>query len=264
MSEWKTYRPSNGTEGDRFQEIVCRGCKEDLKAHDCDIINRSFWHDLEDDKYPEELQIRWTGNPSRPYEIRCTARREEEIVDLRTKVAELEATIETIEHEVAIVYCELTSGKISKPNTVAQHVIDEANAEYDRLNNLSAMRGYDALNEKLAELESRVEETEQKNHEMLVQYNAINTAWLERGDRIAELEAAWDSMRECILYGGIPEFDCDRVNAVLSVIDDYDPRPISDTDNTDESKRGEVDRALAEVCREIDEILGEKRGEVGG
>ena len=195
MSEWKTYRPSNGTEGDRFQEIVCRGCKEDLKAHDCDIINRSFWHDLEDDKYPEELQIRWTGNPSRPYEIRCTARREEEIVDLRTKVAELEATIETIEHEVAIVYCELTSGKISKPNTVAQHVIDEANAEYDRLNNLSAMRGYDALNEKLAELESRVEETEQKNHEMLVQYNAINTAWLERGDRIAELEAALNEIR---------------------------------------------------------------------
>ena len=120
------------------------------------------------------------------------------------------------------------------------------------------------IEDDLAAKDKRIAELEDKIREMLQSYNSINAAWLERGDRIAELEAAWDSMRECILYGGIPEFDCDRVNAVLSVIDDYDPRPISDTDNTDESKRGEVDRALAEVCREIDEILGEKRGEVGG
>ena len=71
MSDWKTYRPSNGTKGDDFMETVCRGCK--ICPEDCEIINDSFLYDIEDSGYPIEMQIRWTGDPSRPYEIRCTA-----------------------------------------------------------------------------------------------------------------------------------------------------------------------------------------------
>lgn len=39
------------------------------------------------------------------------------------ELEELQATIESIEHEVSRVYCHITNGKISKPNTCAEDVI---------------------------------------------------------------------------------------------------------------------------------------------
>lgn len=51
---------------------------------------------------------------------------------LRKEVEELRETIEEIEHEVSLVYCHITDNKISKPNTLASHVIQEADDSYHR------------------------------------------------------------------------------------------------------------------------------------
>ena len=64
----KPYRPSNGTEGEIFQEHFCYRCTKDSEASPCDILGRSFWNDLGDPDYPTE----WIENDdgSNP---RCTA-----------------------------------------------------------------------------------------------------------------------------------------------------------------------------------------------
>jgi len=74
MSEsgWKTYRPSNGSMGEEFLRVVCTGCVKN--RGDCDILDRSFWRDIEDPYYPTEMQIKWIDKPERHYDIRCTAR----------------------------------------------------------------------------------------------------------------------------------------------------------------------------------------------
>lgn len=63
MSE--PYRPSNGTEGDRFEEKFCLRCKEYVGDH-CDINSDAFWNDIGDEDYPPE----WIQDEAGP---RCTA-----------------------------------------------------------------------------------------------------------------------------------------------------------------------------------------------
>lgn len=46
---------------------------------------------------------------------------------IRNQRDEIQNTLETVEREVALVYCEITGGKISKCNTDAQIVIAAAN-----------------------------------------------------------------------------------------------------------------------------------------
>ena len=75
--KWKTFRPSNGTMGEEFIVSHC----DDICANfgECEILDRSFWHNLEDPEYPIEMQIKWhdddwTEGCGKPYyETRCTA-----------------------------------------------------------------------------------------------------------------------------------------------------------------------------------------------
>ena len=70
----KKYRPSNGTEGEGFIDHFCYNCIHgkyehtgDLNDKPCDILSRSFMHDLKDKEYPEEWTYDESGNPT------CTA-----------------------------------------------------------------------------------------------------------------------------------------------------------------------------------------------
>lgn len=70
----KKYRPSNGTEGEGFIDHFCYNCIHgkyehtgDLNDKPCDILSRSFMHDLKDKEYPEEWTYDEDGNPT------CTA-----------------------------------------------------------------------------------------------------------------------------------------------------------------------------------------------
>lgn len=73
------YRPSNGTEGEDFFDSWCRRCardramREGLDVDDCDdnercdLIARSFAHDIDEPEYPQEWIVDENGNG------RCTA-----------------------------------------------------------------------------------------------------------------------------------------------------------------------------------------------
>lgn len=73
------YRPSNGTEGEVFFDCWCRHCQRDKAMREgvdidecddnerCDIIAKTFCHDVKDAEYPIEWQYGKDGQP------RCTA-----------------------------------------------------------------------------------------------------------------------------------------------------------------------------------------------
>ena len=74
------YRPSNGTEGDLFISGNCYHCMED--GDNCEILHRTFAHDVEDPEYPSEWQYGTDGQPT------CTAFRrldEEDVTAVRCK-----------------------------------------------------------------------------------------------------------------------------------------------------------------------------------
>lgn len=61
----KKWRPSNGTEGDMFQEIYCKKCqKDEVNGEVCDILTYSFFFDIDHENYPKELQIGNDGQPT--------------------------------------------------------------------------------------------------------------------------------------------------------------------------------------------------------
>jgi len=72
------YRPSNGAEGDWFMSRWCENCQRDRSIREgipadqceqdelCDIIVRTFIHDIEEPEYPVE----WIRDDNGP---RCTA-----------------------------------------------------------------------------------------------------------------------------------------------------------------------------------------------
>lgn len=75
----KKYQPSNGTEGELFISGWCGECARDKAAREgepleecddnevCDIIGRTFAHDVNDPEYPVEWQYGKDGQPC------CTA-----------------------------------------------------------------------------------------------------------------------------------------------------------------------------------------------
>lgn len=67
----KKYRPSNGTEGELFQEAFCHKCKKDNfdgeGGESCRILLETFAWDVEDEDYPGEWIIATDGQPT------CTA-----------------------------------------------------------------------------------------------------------------------------------------------------------------------------------------------
>lgn len=67
MSE--KYRPSNGTEGMMFESKYCHRCVNEKWMHSqnpkdkqCPIFNSAFFFDIDDPKYPEEMQYNEEGN----------------------------------------------------------------------------------------------------------------------------------------------------------------------------------------------------------
>lgn len=67
--EGKPYRPSNGTEGEMFQDRWCANCKKDdyEKGVYCPILSASLAFDTDDPEYPKEWNHGPDGQP------RCTA-----------------------------------------------------------------------------------------------------------------------------------------------------------------------------------------------
>jgi hypothetical protein len=68
----KSYRPSNGTEGDMFQALWCEQCKRDADFKDgegegCQIIAMTMCVDVDDPEYPKEWTHDSEGQPC------CTA-----------------------------------------------------------------------------------------------------------------------------------------------------------------------------------------------
>lgn len=69
---YRPYRPSNGTEGEIFMEQFCHRCAkypdDPNDPNQCDILARSFFHQVGEPEYPKE----WIedGNLENP---RCTA-----------------------------------------------------------------------------------------------------------------------------------------------------------------------------------------------
>ncbi len=68
------YRPSNGSEGCGFTQHFCEHCVHEKWSHtqrdgdkQCDIMNRSFLHDIDDPEYPVEWQYDENDRPT------CTA-----------------------------------------------------------------------------------------------------------------------------------------------------------------------------------------------
>ena len=55
MSDTKPYRPSNGSEGERFMRRFCYRCEHDKEFTDpCEIIMLTMAYDLNDKEYPPE------------------------------------------------------------------------------------------------------------------------------------------------------------------------------------------------------------------
>ena len=75
----RPYRPSNGTEGMIFDDRWCSNCQRDAayradenRADPCEILSRSFGHNISDEGYPVEWiedDVKYP-EPSNP---RCTA-----------------------------------------------------------------------------------------------------------------------------------------------------------------------------------------------
>lgn len=59
----RPYRPSNGTEGELFCEEWCYLCIHEVE---CEILTRTFIHDINDPEYPKE----WIQDDDGP---QCTA-----------------------------------------------------------------------------------------------------------------------------------------------------------------------------------------------
>ena len=57
----KSWRPSNGTEGDIFIGNVCASCK--IGVAKCPIIPEVMAHDLDDEGYPDQWVIGQCGYP---------------------------------------------------------------------------------------------------------------------------------------------------------------------------------------------------------
>ncbi len=79
----KKYRPSNGTEGDIFEDRFCNRCKREAKfrrtedgSDGCSILMKVMAYAVDDPKYPAE----WIVNLHDPYgsTARCTAFRHED------------------------------------------------------------------------------------------------------------------------------------------------------------------------------------------
>jgi len=62
----KSYRPSNGTEGEIFQERFCYRCiHEDLENEDyCEIVSLTMAYYTNHEKYPKEWVFDKDGYPT--------------------------------------------------------------------------------------------------------------------------------------------------------------------------------------------------------
>ena len=64
----KPYRPSNGTEGEMFQEQFCHRCRRDQDEDDpCTILTETMAFSIDDAEYPTEWVYDKDGTPC------CTA-----------------------------------------------------------------------------------------------------------------------------------------------------------------------------------------------
>lgn len=62
----KPYRPSNGTEGEMFQERFCYRCvKDDIENENfCPILTAALWNSIGDTDYPVEWIYDHAGHPT--------------------------------------------------------------------------------------------------------------------------------------------------------------------------------------------------------
>mgnify|MGYP001592527605 FL=1 len=58
----RKYRPSNGSEGDRFTEKFCEICAKDVD-YSCTILARTMVYGCEDKQYPNEWTYDAEGKP---------------------------------------------------------------------------------------------------------------------------------------------------------------------------------------------------------
>jgi len=68
----RSYRPSNGTEGEMFHEAFCYRCVHESEDNPCEILTRTFIHSIGEPEYPVE----WIEDADVPYlerNPRCTA-----------------------------------------------------------------------------------------------------------------------------------------------------------------------------------------------
>lgn len=91
MSDEKSYRPANGTEGMVFMEIYCERCERDARYREtddgedgCPIVAASMLYDIGEEGYPKEWVYGADGRPT------CTAFEEELEPEARARRAELE------------------------------------------------------------------------------------------------------------------------------------------------------------------------------
>lgn len=70
----KPYRPSNGTDGDWFQDDWCSKCHFEHGKKQCKTLNLTMFFDTNDKEYPKEWVYK-DGNPVclkyRPYKPPC-------------------------------------------------------------------------------------------------------------------------------------------------------------------------------------------------
>ncbi len=59
----KPYRPSNGTEGEIFQEMFCYRCVHD-EGDGCEIVLLSWLYKIDEPKYPKEWVFDKEGCPT--------------------------------------------------------------------------------------------------------------------------------------------------------------------------------------------------------
>jgi len=62
----RSYRPSNGSEGEWFLGRFCHRCVKDSEGKPCSILGRTFTYNETDKRYPKE----WIEDADGP---RCTA-----------------------------------------------------------------------------------------------------------------------------------------------------------------------------------------------
>jgi hypothetical protein len=78
LQAWAPYRPSNGTEGEIFQERWCFQCARDAAfrngkpEYGCRILSATMAFDVGDTEYPSEW-IREANDTEWPGTARCTA-----------------------------------------------------------------------------------------------------------------------------------------------------------------------------------------------